>query len=385
MAEVLVQDSSLQDIADAIREKNGTETTYKPSEMGDAVRGISGGGGGGVPPEALVLTGDCSYRFAYNGWNWFLEEYGDQISLQLNITCSSGNMFYNSNGITEIPFELSFRKNATGISYNISFDNMFHNCVSLKSIPKIYNDYSNITNFDYVFAYCDNLKTIDDSWGNLDFSYLSENNYGSFNQIFNGCNKLIEIPQGLITNTVSKSTSPTNYSQRFYNCYNLNKIQKLGVQLSHQNTRSNMFTNTFYNNRCLKEMTFNLQEDNTPFVLTTWVNQTIDLSRTIGYWGTGPQTDVNEEYKEHKVIDDVTYNQYKNEEYWFTEKVEYSRYNHDSAVNTINSLPDVSSGTGNTIKFKGEAGSATDGGAINTLTEEEIAVASAKGWTVTLV
>ena len=77
MAEVLVQDSSLQDIADAIREKNGTETTYKPSEMGDAVRGISGGGGSGVPPEALVLTGNCSYRFANGGWNWFLEEYGD--------------------------------------------------------------------------------------------------------------------------------------------------------------------------------------------------------------------------------------------------------------------------------------------------------------------
>ena len=77
MAEVLVQDSSLQDIADAIREKNGTETTYKPSEMGDAVRGISGGGGGGVPPEALVLTGNCSYRFANGGWDWFLNEYGD--------------------------------------------------------------------------------------------------------------------------------------------------------------------------------------------------------------------------------------------------------------------------------------------------------------------
>jgi hypothetical protein len=68
---------------------------------------------------------------------------------------------------------------------------------------------------------------------------------------------------------------------------------------------------------------------------------------------------------------------------------QYSRYNHDSAVRTINSLPDASaylattSGT-NTIKFRGEAGSSTDGGAINTLTAEEIAVATAKGWTVSL-
>ena len=39
----------------------------------------------------------------------------------------------------------------------------------------------------------------------------------------------------------------------------------------------------------------------------------------------------------------------------------------------------------NTIKFRGEAGALTDGGAINTLTEEEIAVAAAKGWTVSIV
>ena len=64
--------------------------------------------------------------------------------------------------------------------------------------------------------------------------------------------------------------------------------------------------------------------------------------------------------------------------------VAYSRYNHNSAVNTINSLPSCSAGT-STIKFEGEAGSATDGGAINTLTAEEIAVATAKNWTVTFV
>lgn len=46
MAEVLVQDTSLQAIADAIREKNGTETTYKPSEMGTAIRAIESEGGG---------------------------------------------------------------------------------------------------------------------------------------------------------------------------------------------------------------------------------------------------------------------------------------------------------------------------------------------------
>lgn len=37
---------TLQDIADAIRTKNGSEETYKPSEMADAIRDIEGGGEG---------------------------------------------------------------------------------------------------------------------------------------------------------------------------------------------------------------------------------------------------------------------------------------------------------------------------------------------------
>ena len=44
MARVFVNDSTLTDIADAIREKNGTEDTYKPSQMADAVRAIESGG-----------------------------------------------------------------------------------------------------------------------------------------------------------------------------------------------------------------------------------------------------------------------------------------------------------------------------------------------------
>ena len=45
MAKKIYKEEDIQDIANAIREKNGEETTYKPSEMGDAIRklGISEG------------------------------------------------------------------------------------------------------------------------------------------------------------------------------------------------------------------------------------------------------------------------------------------------------------------------------------------------------
>ena len=43
MANKLYQESDIQDIAAAIREKNGTANTYKVADMGNAVRAIQGG------------------------------------------------------------------------------------------------------------------------------------------------------------------------------------------------------------------------------------------------------------------------------------------------------------------------------------------------------
>lgn len=43
MARVLINESNLQNIADAIRGKNGTQNTYTPSQMASAISAISGG------------------------------------------------------------------------------------------------------------------------------------------------------------------------------------------------------------------------------------------------------------------------------------------------------------------------------------------------------
>jgi hypothetical protein len=157
-----------------------------------------------------------------------------------------------------------------------------------------------------------------------------------------------------------------------------------------RNWTSNGFNSTFLNCRRLKEMTFALQEDGTPYIVP-WKTQTIDLT-SAGSGGTKTDfTGYNSGITADKqVTDDATYQALKNDPDWFTLDINYSRYNHNSAVNTINSLPDTSAylataGGTNTIKFLGAAGSKTDGGAINTLTAEEIAVAAAKGWTVSLV
>lgn len=50
MASVVVNDEYLSDIADAIRAKTGTQDTYKPSQMADAISSISGG----VTPSGTI-------------------------------------------------------------------------------------------------------------------------------------------------------------------------------------------------------------------------------------------------------------------------------------------------------------------------------------------
>lgn len=56
MSKVLVNETSLTAIGDAIRSKNGTENKYKPSEMAAAIGAIPVGGNGGSEDLEAVLT-----------------------------------------------------------------------------------------------------------------------------------------------------------------------------------------------------------------------------------------------------------------------------------------------------------------------------------------
>lgn len=56
MGNRLYEENAIRDIAVAIREKNGTNNTYNVSEMGDAVRAISAGGGGITPSGTITIT-----------------------------------------------------------------------------------------------------------------------------------------------------------------------------------------------------------------------------------------------------------------------------------------------------------------------------------------
>ena len=178
--------------------------------------------------------------------------------------------------------------------------------------------------------------------------------------------------------------------------YNIDEIIGMPVMTTDKYT-SNAFYESLDNTYRLKNFTFKVQENGTPYN-ANWKSQEIDLSKS-GYCQVGSTYDKRDKYlynsgitNDKCIYNDETYQALKDDpdSYVAGKPGEnshyYSRYDKASAIRTINSLPDVSaSGGANIIKFKGEAGLRTDGGAINTMTEEEIVVATSKGWTVSFV
>lgn len=69
MANVRTNDRYYAEIAGAIREKNGTQNTYKPSEMAAAIAGITGGVGGATSlyPTTVTPTGEEFTKTAEEG------------------------------------------------------------------------------------------------------------------------------------------------------------------------------------------------------------------------------------------------------------------------------------------------------------------------------
>ena len=390
MSKIFIEESTLTSIGNAIRNKTGSTEMIAPLDMPTKISSIeTGGGGGDLPAEALDISGDCQYRFSYDNWNWFIDTYGNSIST--HDISSLNSAFHYSDNLTEIPFDL----NVTNCA---AFTNAFYNMTALEVCPRIRGTLEMSTNFNMkdVLINCSKLTSVED--------FLTSDMLAEFKNVkvtspysapkcftFSGLFSLRSMPSWWRQFKLCEdSTSYPNYSYSLYsylcwNCYCLDEILDIPVWRCQGKQNTNMFSSAFGSCDRLKDVTF--ETNNGQPIVTKWKSQTIDLSNGVGqgyypsYYGFTSAT---------RVTDDATYQALKNNPDWWTDNVAYSRYNHDSAVRTINSLPDTSAylataGGTNTIKFKGDLGSSTDGGAINTLTAEEIAVATAKGWTVSLV
>lgn len=336
----------------------------------------------GVPTdEELTISGNCRYMFYADNWNWFLEKYKDR--LVFNNINTAAYMFSDSSSIENLDFDIIFDDSYS----SINAAGMFRACINLKNIKKIVNLKGK--DLGYMFGGCERLRYLPQF---ENFS-VEHNYYTNLSNFFQGCRSLRSIPEEFLKKLSNGNAGGySSYSlgiNGFSNCQSLDEIK--GINIRRKNITSNLFSNTFNDCCRVKNIIFTKEDNGLPYT-ATWKSQYINLAANIGYGTTdnsiiGYNSGIT---SDKKVIDDTTYQALKNDPDWYTLKKEYSRYNHDSAVATINSLPDTSAylaekGGTNTIRFIGNAGSATDGGAINTLTEEEIAVATAKGWTVTFL
>ena len=389
--QVLVNEDTLTTMADSIRLKLGEETNpqavgftkYTPMELANKIANEMPLAKDAIPNSAKHLTGDCTNLFASGNWDWFIEQLGEEITTE-GLTYT--DRMFNESKVKSIPFDLNC---ANGCLVSQTFQN----CRNLEHLPNITG--RELKNFYQFIGGCNRIREIPEQWATgIDWDYINTNTEWFWTRIaefFRDCYSLRSIPKVLIKRLYPGSNNSNASGYIFYSCASLEEIEGFrGPNV----TLSDNCLNNFGNCYRLGRLIFDYEDEatNTPRT-QNWKGQTIDLSFGVGY-SPGERNyilDYNSGITADKEVkDDATYQALKNDPDWFTCNVAYSRYNHDSAVETINSLPDTSdylaaNGGTNTIKFKGAAGSATDGGAINTLTEAEIAVAAAKGWTVSLV
>ena len=356
--------------------------TMSPNQMIDELNEICP-----VPADALHITGNCEQRFRGNGWNWFIDAFGDKITTS-NINAVD-DMFSMSGELTEIPFAINCADNL------ITLYSLFANCNKLEHIEPF--GYVNVGGLPYAFTGCHRLTTeeIENVFANASFDKVHQemtwnDQAGELNEAFSGCYSMRRLPMNLIRNLANPMSNPwaSICNAGFRDCWTLDEAVDIPVA-DQAEWWDDILYNMLGNNYRLKEFTFETNDDGTAKT-AKWAYQNLKINEYVGYsfnsWRCAEQnTNITENDRVSSIND---YNEKKNSENWYTMNSEFSRYNHDSAVNTINSLPDCSAfieemGEGtNTIQFSRYAGEKTDGGAIGNLTEEEIAVAAAKGWTV---
>lgn len=376
----------LNAIGDAIREKTGGTEKLTLDQMPTEIKSIETTSAGEVPSSALKITGTCQYRFAYGGWDWFLKQYGNQITTENVVWPAS--MFRCCGNLTDIPFDINLRKYQSSVVVTGLGDgsDMFYQCYNLTTLPKIIGD---VCNIEGMFDSCYNLREIPtEFYEDINFRTINSSVI-SCSYLFKNCYSLRKIPMEILnaTHSVSSNGYLGYYNNLFHNCASLNQISDLPVQTTGSASLFGYMATNCYR---LRGITFAKQTNGTPYT-ANWSGVVLNLSNYVGYADSSKTqyiTDYNSGITtSKKVTDRITYNNLSSDADWWTTDVAYSRYNKTSAIATINSLPDTSdyAATANTIKFKGDSGSLTNDGAINTMTANQIAVATAKGWTVSFV
>ena len=331
----------------------------------------------------LTIGGNLSYWDSQGSWDWFITKYGNQITVDSNNKITSLAYAFQYSQLEEIP--ISFVCNMLSKDNCISYT--FNGATKLKTLPSITGVVRGMTT--NTFSNCNNLSQIPASFF-ADYTYTT----GYFYNMCSNCYCLRSIDTSFmeqLTTLYTSSLYGNTFAYAFKNCEQLDELN-IPIRDTTTEITVNMFYSAFDNMHRIKKLTFDAPN------AVKWKNQVIDLTEYFGYSQKNTTTGQPKHLKESgynttitqdKVMTASTMTSLIDDADAYPTTINTSRYNHTSAVQTLNSLPDASaylasSGGTNTIKITKYLGGLT-GSSTNDLTEEEIAVATAKGWTVTLV
>ena len=371
----------LSAIGTAIRNKTGKTALMTLDEMPTEIAGISTGSD--IPESALNFT--SMENIDYNGnWDWFFTQYKSQITTSNILELTQA--FFNSK-LTDLsglvinmePYTMGVPTQRINSAFALS---------KIETLPQINNlQPGNVAN---CFQNCQNLTAI-----NIVVNWNAANaqdqpGWSDAASLFDGCSRLKTIDPSWFNRSTINWNSSTIYYYGFRECWSLLSITDLGVENPASKSQSavneNMFEKTFENCCKLRKLTFKLNDDGTA-IAANWANQIINLYNL----GWAPSNYPENIYEimgwdfSKRITNQEQFNSLKDDPEAWTTNDEYSLYTHDRVVETLNTLPDThvylteykqnQADASNTIQFW-----LADRNRPN---EAEIAVATAKGWTVT--
>lgn len=222
MAEYLIQDTTLTELADAIRERNNTAETIPVADMARQIRE-----GKESHVDTKTLT-DWTY--------WFI--YGARANTAESIDTSNGTVFdgfFASCSADMFPNGYPFDKINT--SNGISFNSFLLSCKDITELSPYFVDVSNAEDLQSFFWQCSNLKTVPqlntskckDFYGFCrecalleEVPQLDTSNGTNFGYMFRNCQTLKTVPQ-------FDTSKGTNFIYMFDTCYDLIEIPTLNT------------------------------------------------------------------------------------------------------------------------------------------------------------
>lgn len=367
---------------------------------GTTIFGVTGSysGGGITSYEAPAVSGDNLNFIGYGTWIPLLYQLGNNFKQQTPLNSQNlASLFkeYNSSSATATHYDLSNITIKIRESSRLSLNQLFAQS-TLEKPPVIMMCNSDGTQeitpstsmvpngAQAVFQSASYMRTIPDNFfTRIIPSYGNTGYTQSCNIMFEYCFSLRNLPN-IDRFCWSANTNAQNvlYRGMCEQCYNLDSIKVPIIYL--QTISSNIFGGMLTGCYNVSSIVFTdpLELRTTP---KAWSNCSIGTG-DCGYTPNNNNWIYNggRVWGQKQITDYASWELYHNDPDSYTTDVTFSKYNHDSAVETINSLPDVTLGSSNTIQFKGTSGSGYNK-AISDLTAAEIAVATAKGWTVSII